>query len=34
MAYTYILRCADNKLYVGATTDIEERLMRHLSGEV
>ena len=29
---TYILRCADNKLYVGSTTDIEERLKRHNAG--
>ena len=29
---TYILRCADNKLYVGSTTNIEERIKRHNSG--
>ena len=29
---TYILRCADNKLYVGSTTKIEERLKRHNAG--
>jgi putative endonuclease len=29
---TYILRCADNKLYVGSTTNIEERLKRHNAG--
>ena len=32
MATTYILRCANNKLYVGSTTDIEERLKRHIAG--
>lgn len=32
MATTYILRCADNKLYVGSTTDIEERIKRHNAG--
>ena len=31
-AATYILRCADNKLYVGSTTNIEERLKRHKAG--
>ena len=29
---TYILRCADKKLYVGSTTDMEERLKRHNAG--
>ena len=29
---TYILRCADNKLYVGSTTNINERLKRHNAG--
>ena len=32
MATTYILRCADKKLYVGSTTNIEERLKRHNAG--
>jgi predicted GIY-YIG superfamily endonuclease len=32
MATTYILRCADNKLYVGSTTNIVERLKRHKAG--
>ena len=32
MATTYILRCADNKLYVGSTTNLEERLKRHNAG--
>lgn len=29
---TYILRCANNKLYVGSTTNIDERLKRHNAG--
>ena len=32
MATTYILRCADNKLYVGSTTNIKERIKRHNAG--
>lgn len=31
-AYTYILRCAEGPLYVGSTTDLEDRLRRHQSG--
>lgn len=27
--YLYILRCADNSLYTGITTDIERRLHEH-----
>lgn len=27
--YVYILRCADNTLYTGVTTDIERRLVEH-----
>jgi predicted GIY-YIG superfamily endonuclease len=30
----YILRCADNKLYVGATTNLTQRLHQHESGAV
>lgn len=29
MYYTYILRCKDNSLYTGITTDIERRLKEH-----
>ncbi len=32
MAYTYILRCGDNKLYVGSTNNLQERLKRHNAG--
>ena len=27
--FVYILRCADNSLYTGVTTDIEKRLKQH-----
>ena len=29
MYYTYILRCSDNSLYTGITTDIERRFREH-----
>ena len=32
MAHLYILRCADDSLYVGSTDDLETRLKRHKSG--
>lgn len=32
-AYTYILRCSDNSLYTGWTTDIKRRLSEHNSGD-
>jgi len=31
--YVYILRCADDSLYTGYTTDPERRLAEHNSGE-
>ncbi len=31
MYYTYMLRCADNSIYTGITTDIERRLAEHMS---
>lgn len=31
MYYTYILRCQDNSLYTGITTDLERRLSEHKS---
>lgn len=27
--YTYILKCADNTLYVGATNNLDKRLIQH-----
>ena len=32
MNYVYILRCADDTLYCGWTTDLEARLATHNSG--
>lgn len=32
MNYVYILRCADDTLYCGWTTDLEKRLNAHNSG--
>lgn len=31
MYYTYILRCEDNSLYTGMTTDVERRMEEHFS---
>ena len=31
--YLYILRCKDNTLYTGVTTDVEKRLEAHRSGK-
>lgn len=31
--YVYILRCSDNSLYTGITTDVERRFQEHLVGE-
>ncbi len=30
--FTYILRCADDTLYAGSTTDVEVRLQKHQDG--
>jgi putative endonuclease len=32
MAYVYLLRCADDSLYCGWTTDVERRLAAHEAG--
>ncbi|TSC87890.1 MAG: excinuclease ABC subunit C [Microgenomates group bacterium Gr01-1014_7] len=34
MHYVYILKCADNKTYVGCTDNLDGRLKRHQSGWV
>ena len=34
MFYVYILKCSDNKTYVGCTDDLDDRLKRHQSGWV
>ncbi|MFQ3546558.1 GIY-YIG nuclease family protein [Halobacillus rhizosphaerae] len=31
--YVYMLRCADDSLYTGYTTDLESRLQKHESGK-
>jgi len=33
MYYVYLLRCADNTLYCGYTTDVQKRLATHNSGK-
>jgi putative endonuclease len=32
--YTYVLRCADDRLYVGSTRDLEKRIEAHQKGKV
>ncbi len=32
MAFVYLLRCADDSLYCGWTTDVERRLAAHRAG--
>ena len=32
MYYVYMLRCKDNSIYTGITTDIERRMQEHFSG--
>jgi putative endonuclease len=32
MAYVYLLRCADDSLYCGWTTDVQRRLAEHRAG--
>jgi len=34
MPYTYILRCADDTMYVGSTWDLEGRLWQHNNDDV
>ncbi len=31
--FVYIIRCHDNSLYTGITTDIERRFQQHLDGK-
>ncbi len=31
MYYTYMLRCQDNSIYTGITTDLERRMKEHFS---
>jgi len=32
MYYVYILRCVDDSFYIGHTTDMSDRVMRHNEG--
>lgn len=32
MWFVYILRCADNSLYVGETNDVDLRVLKHTDG--
>lgn len=34
MFYTYVLKCNDNKLYVGWTDNLKERMNKHEKGNV
>ena len=33
MYYIYMIRCKDNSIYTGITTDIERRMEEHFSGD-
>ena len=33
MNYTYIIKCSDNTLYTGWTTDLRKRLLAHNQGK-
>ena len=33
MSYVYVLRCADGSLYIGATDNLEARLLKHNEGK-
>jgi putative endonuclease len=34
MQYVYILLCVDGLTYVGCTSDLKERIQRHIKGQV
>jgi putative endonuclease len=34
MYYVYVLLCADNKFYIGYSTDLKKRIERHTNGLV
>ncbi len=34
MWYVYLLRCNDGPIYTGCTNNLEDRLRRHLKGEI
>ncbi|MHA2055367.1 MAG: GIY-YIG nuclease family protein, partial [Candidatus Hodarchaeales archaeon] len=33
-SFVYVLRCADNRLYIGSTRDIQNRINSHIKGKV
>ena len=33
MYYIYMIRCVDNSIYTGITTDVERRMEEHFSGD-
>lgn len=34
MIYVYILKCSDEKTYIGCTNDLKDRLRRHSAGQI
>jgi predicted GIY-YIG superfamily endonuclease len=34
MWYTYLLRCFDQKTYIGCSSDLKQRIERHKKGQV
>src|SRR6266700_4061142 len=34
MFYTYVLKCADDRLYIGWAADLRKRLVQHRAGRV
>ena len=34
MYYVYILKCSDDKTYIGSTNDLKDRIKRHQSGYI
>lgn len=34
MYYVYVLKCIDNRTYIGGTNDLKERIVRHQKGYV
>ena len=34
MYFTYMVRCVDNSIYTGITTDLERRMKEHLSQDI
>ena len=34
MYYVYLLKCSDNRTYIGCTNDLKDRMERHTKGQV